>query len=159
MNQRQTFLRKPLTKIKNCNKCRSQNKIGRIPWVPAIVVALIPKCPFCVMAYSGAITLCSGKKFLPEGTESSLLIFWGLCLFVFVSILLNFRDKRTWMALAIAGLGAGLLLSSQYFLWDIVWYYTGVLLLLLGSWLNGSLYSIISKNFFQNKYKTSDTIL
>jgi len=142
-----------LGKIKHCNRCRNRFWTSKLSWLPTIVIAILPKCPFCVMAYSGAVSLCSGKTLFPNAGASSIYIFSLLCLLVLLSIKLNHRDNRTRMALAVAGFGSMIVIASQYFLLDKSIFYFGAVVIILGTWINGSLYSILSKYINQFNYK------
>lgn len=105
------------------------------------------------MAYSGAMSLCSGKTLFPNAGSNSIYIFAALCFIVLLSIRLNYRDSRTHLALLIAGLGSTILLCSQYFLLEQSVFYFGVVFIILGTWLNGSLYAIISNYINQINFK------
>lgn len=131
---------------KNC-----QNKIGsKFPsWLPAIFIAIIPKCPFCIMAYSGAITLCSGTKMYPHIDSTTSYISIGLSAFVILSILLNYRGSKTIHALFYTSMGMFFLMMSQFYWISEFLYYVGVGFLFFGIWYNGSF------SFFYKKYMNS----
>lgn len=136
---------------KNCQKPQKSKRGAKAVSVTSLLlIAILPKCPFCVMAYSGAVSLCSGKMFFPNGSSYAIYIFSVLCFLVVGSILLNFRDRRTFLSLALAIVGSFLVLGSQYFLWNSTSFYSGVMLLLFATWHNGSFYSVI-KNLYINK--------
>ena len=119
--------------------CRASHKhAGFYSYLPAILVAVLPKCPFCIMAYSGAMSLCSGKMLYPNAHASSAYLLLGIALIVVLGIRLNFRGTRTWIATAIASLGVLLLLISQLFYPSEELYYAAVAILFFGIWINGS---------------------
>jgi len=37
-----------------------QKRFKYASWLPAFAIALLPKCPLCIMAYSGAFSLLGG---------------------------------------------------------------------------------------------------
>ena len=136
--------------MKTCNshKCSSSKKRFDASWVPAIVVAILPKCPFCIMAYSGAISMCSGRDLYPNlGNFSSYALIF-LASLVLLGIALNRKGRRTWIALAIAALGIAFITIGQFYLVSALNYYIGVVLLFFGIWYNGSFL------YFYNKYQT-----
>ncbi len=109
-----------------------------LAWFPALAVAILPKCPFCLMAYSGAVSLCSGNMLFPNaGTWASYLTV-ALAIIVFLSILLNRKGTKTWFALGLASIGIVLLVAGQFYFISQVNYYLGVVFLFFGIWLNGS---------------------
>jgi len=129
-------------------QCKSKKKYNLIPWLPTFAIAILPKCPFCIMAYSGAMSLCSGKMLYPNANSISSYIIIGLALFTLIGIALNYKKKTTIIALAIAAVGILLLSISQFYLMSNDLYYVGTALLFFGIWYNGSF------NFFYKKYKT-----
>ncbi len=134
----------------NCKKqCKSLHAKKFPSWLPALFIAIIPKCPFCIMAYSGAITLCTGSKMYPNADSTTSYISIGLAAFVMLSILFNYKGSKTNYALAFTGIGMGLLLTSQFYWISEYLYYAGVGFLFFGIWYNGSF------NFFYQKYKAS----
>lgn len=134
----------------NCNKQCKNFRVKKLSsWLPAMVLAIIPKCPFCIMAYSGAITLCTGTKMYPHADTSTSYISIGLAAFIILSILFNYKGKKTNYALFYSGIGTILLLMSQFYWIDEYLYYAGVSFLFFGIWYNGSF------SFFYRKYKNN----
>lgn len=143
-----------MTKCKN-NRCKRKTRASNSFSIGSLlIIALLPKCPFCVMAYSGAVSLCSGKMLFPNSGSSSIYIFGALCSLVLLAIAFNYRGKRTFVSFILAILGSLLVIGSQYFLWESGHFYTGVMMLLFASWHNGSFYSIL-RNTYIEKYLTS----
>ena len=103
-----------------------------------ILIAIIPKCPYCILAYSSAITMCSGSKLYSHtpGWTSYLLL--GLAALTLLFILLNYKGKRTIAAAALVASGSLLMLISQFYTFEINHYYIGTFLLLFGVWVNAS---------------------
>jgi len=138
--------------MKSCGsttrKCPTQINKKHISWLPAFIIAILPKCPFCIMAYSGAMTLCSGRTLTPNaGTGSSYLII-GLSILVLASIAFNHKGKKTKIAILLSLLGIISLISSQFIFISQILYYIGVGILFFGIWYNGSF------SFFYRKYQT-----
>lgn len=111
-----------------------------------VFIALIPKCPYCILAYSSAITMCSGTKLYshsPSWTSYFLLVLAVLTLSL---IIFNYKGKRTIVAIILVTLGSLLMLVSQFYIFDITYYYLGTILLLFGVWVNASF------RFFYHKW-------
>ncbi len=115
-------------------------------YLPAVVVAILPKCPFCIMAYTGAMTLCSGKTYYPNLGGWSGYLTLGISLFVILGIIMNKRGKRTTVATVIAVTGVALIGICQFLYISMPLYYLGVVLLFFGIWYNGSFF------YFANKF-------
>ena len=148
---------KDLSNTQPCKPCRSRNR-SSYSWLPAIVVAILPKCPFCVMAYSGAISMCSGNNLYPNAGGIMSYVTIGLALLTLLSILLNQRGRRTWIATAITLLGIGLLLLSQFYSMSSSLYYVAVFIIFFGVWYNGSFLHFYSKITRENNKKIKTTI-
>jgi hypothetical protein len=123
-----------------------------------IVLALLPKCPFCFMAFSGTVMLCGpGSITQTPRTFSSLPALYltvFFCLIILLSIFFNYRGSRTRQALGIAALGMALLIWSILAGGGEILYYSGVLTIFSGVWLNGSLLSVaanVKKEFLKHK--------
>ena len=125
--------------------CPKRFQYSRATWLPALLVAILPKCPFCIMAYSGAITLCSGTTMYPNSAGSSAYLAIGLALAVLFSILANFKGKKTYVALGISSFAVLLIVSSQFYYISSTQYYIGTGLLLFGIWYNGSFFHFYNK--------------
>jgi hypothetical protein len=133
----------------NCQQkgvCASTKKRRTYSWIPAVLVAILPKCPFCIMAYSGAVTMCSGNMLFPNAGTTASYLTVGLAALVIFGILLNRKGRKTWVALALASTGILFLIIGQFYFISMISYYLGVLLLFFGIWLNGSL------PYFYRKY-------
>ncbi|MDP4264582.1 MAG: hypothetical protein Q8941_18780 [Bacteroidota bacterium] len=108
-----------------------------------LILALLPKCPFCVMAFSSTFVLC-GKAgtFTDTHTHSSSTTFLLSALFCGITlagILFNYRDSRTKYALLLALAGSACILFSVAKGGGLALYYSGVVFIFCGVWLNGSL--------------------
>lgn len=132
--------------MSSCTHC-SKKKWYQASWVPAVAVAILPKCPFCIMAYAGAIPLCGGSTMYPNEGNSSLYITLGCSLIVLLGILLNRRGKRTWIAALIVLSGIVVLALSQVYWISMPLYYLGVITLFFGIWYNGS-FAYFKRTYF-----------
>lgn len=126
------------------NKCKKfiDGKIKKnrsvFPILTGILIAILPKCPFCIAAYSSAIVLCSGNKIYNQAPDWTNFISIGLAVLTLLMILFNFRGKRTWYAVGLVIVGSALIIRTELFTGALEEYYFGALALLLGVWLNGS---------------------
>ena len=131
-----------------CTSCKSSEKpnvVERSSWLSAFLVIIIPKCPFCVMAYTSAITMCGGTDmyFTENNWVSYIPVLLGA---VIIALLIaNYRGARTIYALSIAALGLVLIMLTHQVIIEASYYTYGTILLILAIWMNGSLMSIISK--------------
>jgi len=115
-----------------------------------ILLILLPKCPFCVMAYSSTFILCGKAGVISEQTHSfaspaTIFITSILCLIVLLGIALNYRDTRTRYALILAVAGCLLIMYSVCVDGEESVYFSGVFLIFIGVWLNASLLYILNK--------------
>ena len=108
------------------------------PLFTGIMVAILPKCPYCILAYSSAITMCSGTKLYAQTPGWTSYLPLGLALLTLLFILLNYRGKRTIIAATLVGTGSLLMLACQFYTFDINHYYLGTFFLLFGVWVNAS---------------------
>ena len=132
--------------VSNCAPCsKKQHKTGlkeQSGFMSGLLLALLPKCPLCFMAFSGTAVLCGNGGMMTTRTFSSPVMTWltVICaMVVFFSVLFNYRDVRTKYALVLVLAGAVCMLTCVLAAGGLALYYTGVSLLFLGTWLNASL--------------------
>ena len=125
---------------KKCQHLSDGHGRGRAgyPFLSSLLIAILPKCPFCISAYSSAVVLCSGKTLVSDQADGSSWVIMGLGAFTLLMVLLNFRGKRTWAAAAIILTGFGMILYSAFLSGSPGLYYLGSFLLLAGVWVNAS---------------------
>ena len=99
------------------------------------------------MAYSGAVTLCSGTTMYPNATSNMPYLIIGISIFVLASLVFNYKKKVTSVAVAIVGAGIMMLILSQLYFMNNVSYYLGAGLLFFGVWYNGSFLYFYRKYF------------
>ncbi len=110
-----------------------------------VVIALLPKCHFCILAYSSAITLCSGTKIYNHSPAWTSYISIGLALLTLALILINYKGLRTLFAASLVIIGCLLISYSELKTGEIAFYYGGTFALLFGVWVNGSFYHFFRK--------------
>ena len=115
-----------------------KQKGGIFPVVTSIFIALLPKCPFCIMAYSSAITLCSGAKLYDHSPTWISWISIGLAALTLFFVLWNYKGSRTMVAAVLVLAGSYFILDSELRTGDVQNYYLGSFSLMLGVWVNGS---------------------
>jgi hypothetical protein len=124
----------------------TQKKYG---FISGVLLVILPKCPFCIMAYSSTVVLCSKDMLLETQyhNNSLLTIFITtfFCSLIIVGLLLNFRGTRTKYALTLSSLGILIILNSVIRNGGQNLYYLGVSIIFIAIWLNGSLISILRK--------------
>lgn len=132
------------------HKCRGREQKSTVQsvqkgtWLSALLIILLPKCPFCVMAYSGAVTLCSGKMY-PNSQSESVYFIFGLSLLILIGIALNYKGTRTIYSLLLATVGILFMMLSQVYWFSSAGYYSSVLIIVIAIWNNGSLHFLLNK--------------
>jgi uncharacterized protein YqgC (DUF456 family) len=137
----------------NSNDCKSCRKAikpkHQSPWLMGFLLVILPKCPFCVLAYSSTIMLCGKDSVISTSgihySETTVFITIGLCLLTLAGIAFNQRDHRTKYAIGLALAGSMMAILSAIYGGGEYLYYTGVLLIFTGVWLNGSLLYVIHR--------------
>ncbi|MGZ8559680.1 MAG: hypothetical protein ACXWWC_15160 [Chitinophagaceae bacterium] len=140
--------------VNDCKPCKKRKAVSEnkkpVGLLTTLFLILLPKCPFCLMAFTSTFILCGKAGGVSEMTDTSssattIFITSFFCVSVLLSILLNYRDIRTKYALLIAATGCLLILFSVSVGGGLPLYYAGVLLVFFGVWLNASLLYIIRK--------------
>lgn len=134
-----------------CNSCDTPSPGSRKGYgiMTGLLLALLPKCPFCVMAFTGTALLC-GEGSVIEVTRThhsifTIIITGVLCLLTLIAILLNRRAPRTTYAFAIAVAGVAMIMFSVIRSGGQPLYYAGIGLVFFGVWLNGSFLWFVRK--------------
>ena len=131
----------------DCAQCRppKKNDINSgASLLSTFLIILIPKCPFCLMAYSSAITMCGGKPIYMS--QNNWISYIPLFLGVVIVLLLvkNFRDTRSLLAICIAVMATLFLAGVHQMILLPIFYNIGVSLLFFAIWLNGSFLSFVA---------------
>lgn len=142
-----------MTNTKTNLHCCGVNKVERksssgSSLLTGILIALIPKCPYCILAYSSAITMCSGTKLYMQSPGFLSYLPLALAFLTLLFIVLNNRGKRTIAAAALVGTGSLMMLACQFYTFNINHYYIGTFLILFGVWVNASF-----RYFFRKWFK------
>lgn len=131
------------------NKCSAESKIQKrssyFSFLPGILIAIIPKCPFCVLSYTSAITVCSAKSMGGHSPDWTSWISIAFALLTLVITAYNYKGRRTQFALLLIMAGIALVIYSELFSGLLQPYYWGCSLLITGVWVNGSLLYFIRK--------------
>jgi len=98
----------------------------------------------CALAYSTAITMCSGRTFVHEPDWTSFLSI-ALALVTLMLVLWNFKGVKTIAAAVIILAGGVIIFNSEIFSGNTTHYYIGCSMVLSGVWLNGSLLHFVKK--------------
>lgn len=136
----------------------SKKKLGLFT---GLMLALLPKCPFCFMAYSSTFVLCDeAGTFTNTHTRSSstaLVLSLLFCVMILAGIVFNYSGNKTKYALLLAFAGSSGILFSVVNGGGLALYYSGISFIFLGIWLNGSLLFGVEKarNFFLRASKTA----
>ena len=120
------------------------------------LLLLVPKCPFCFMAFSSILVYCGGKDaglhshtFYSTTTLILTLIF---CVTALLSIILYYRPGQGKYALGMAIPGMLAIIFSVAAAGGIALYYTGAMLMLAGLLRNSGLWSFWEKTIFTKKH-------
>jgi hypothetical protein len=136
---------------KNC-KCKNQPKVSapqqRLSFALSLLIALLPKCPFCIFGYTSVMAMCSGASVSSHKAGNAVaylpMVFAAL---VIGSLLWNFKGQKTIWALVLAFVGAGLVNWSALWSGNLIAYFSGAFLIFISIFINGSF------AFFWNKIK------
>ena len=112
-------------------------KGGWLSFVSAALIIVLPKCPFCIAAYSGAMMM-----FYEVDSASLAPIFMHLKpllgLLVLTSILLNFKGKKSKIAVSITVASFVFLLLEVYANVHLIPTWIVYLGFFFGAWYNGN---------------------
>lgn len=119
------------------------------------LLLLVPKCPFCFMAFSSVLVFC-GEKDATLHTRSfysstTLILTAVFCITALVSIILYYRPGQGKYALAMVIPGITAIIFSVTIAGGIALYYSGALLVLSGLLRNSGLWSFWEKMIFPKK--------
>lgn len=135
----------------SCHTCagRPKKSLRGFGLMAGFLLALLPKCPFCVLAFTSTALLCGeGKVISSSTTHYSPVTIWIaviLCVLAITGILLNFRGRRTLYAAGVAIIGTLVILYTVLEGGGQLLYYTGTTILFFAVWMNGSLMWLLRK--------------
>ena len=116
---------------------KPSKKGGFLSFISAALIILLPKCPFCIAAYSGALVMfyeVDSASLAPIFTHLKPL----LGLLVLTSILLNFKGRKSKVAVVITAVAFTLLLLEVYLNMHLIPTWIIYLGFFLGAWYNGN---------------------
>jgi hypothetical protein len=125
------------------------SSVGVFSFLPGVLIALIPKCPFCILSFTSAITVCSSKSLSAYSPHWTSFISIGFTLLTIIIVALNYKGVKTQLALVVTVAGSILVSYSELYSGLLQPYYWGCSLLIMGVWMNGSL------SFFLKKIKST----
>ena len=129
----------------NCHPTKKVNRSSSASLFSTVVLIILPKCPFCIMAYSSAITICGGPDMYLMSNNWVSFVPLALALFINVMLLLNWRGRRTFNALLVSLVGFSLILMTHQLILSSGFYNLGAMLLFMSIWLNGSFIYLLSR--------------
>lgn len=122
-----------------------------------VIVAVMPKCGFCILAYSGTMAMCGAglatESYHQTSSRTALIVVTIFGLITLISVLINRRGFRTFLALILVTSGLCLTTLSMMKGGGSVAFYSGAVLMLLGVWTNSSLISMI-RQFSSKQHST-----
>lgn len=119
-------------------------KEQKTSFLSALLVIIIPKCPFCIMAYSSAITVCGGQDMYLHSNNWVSYIPIFLALMVNGILLFNYKGRKTVLAIATSLLAFAMILGAHQTIISSEYYNIGSILLLLSIWFNGSFFHFLN---------------
>gem|GEM_PF-625977 len=127
--------------------CRSQVKlpVDRYAWLPAMTLAILPKCPLCIFSYSSAITMCSGTKIYQSASTGSFIFFWSVSLILICSFLLNWKGGRTILSIVLAAVGCSLVGLHLLLAFPSIAFYIGSFSLMMACFTNANMIFFIKR--------------
>lgn len=120
-------------------------KSGLLSFLPGIVIAFLPKCPFCVLSLTSAITVCSTKNLEAYTPHWASWISIAFAVITMGIVACNYKGRKTQLALFFIACGSALIVYSELIAGLLQPYYWGCALVLLGVWINASFF------YFWNK--------
>jgi hypothetical protein len=129
----------------NCHPSKKVNKASSVSVLSTFLLIILPKCPFCIMAYSSAITICGGPDMYLMSNNWVSFVPLALALFINVMLLLNWRGRSTFNALLVSLVGFSLILMTHQLILSSGFYNLGAMLLFMSIWLNGSFIYLLNK--------------
>ena len=124
---------------------RVSSKRNGLGFFTSLLLILLPKCPLCLTAYTGAIAMCSGKTMMGELGYYGQVVFIILSGVILISLAINWRGKRTIISMPLVLVSLILIGLSETQIIANAGYYIGSLGLFIGIWTNGSLFYFIRK--------------
>lgn len=123
-------------------RCTTHNKVRiknpHYPFLSTLLIVLLPKCPFCIMAYTSAITMCSAKSLSQHSPQWTSYISISLALLTLLIVAWNYKGKKTIVACLLIMIGSLFIVQSELHSGLLRGYYWGSAMLFAGVWVNGN---------------------
>jgi hypothetical protein len=132
--------------IESCDKC-TPTSFNKIPSFLSFLVLILPKCPFCFVAYTSAMTMCGSSTLISQHIDWAAYLSIALAAIVIFCIARNYRGKGTLRALLLALTGITMVAMGIFLPKNINSYYIGSILLLFAAYYNGSGFKPLNKVF------------
>jgi hypothetical protein len=116
---------------------KRNTSLRKIPSILSFIIVFLPKCPFCFVAYSSAMTMCGGPSLITHHSDWGAWLAIGLGGIVIFCIARNNRGAGTYRALLLAIFGFFLVILGVNKANMMLLYYVGAVLLLLAAFYNG----------------------
>ena len=121
-----------------CNEHKETGKYKHTSFLSLLLIIILPNCPFCIMAYTSAITMCGGPDmYLAENNWASFIPII-LSILIISMIAINRRGRRTYIAILLTILGSLFIIGVHQLYLGESFYYIGTFLLFFGIWVNSS---------------------
>jgi hypothetical protein len=129
---------------------------GSVSW---LLLLVLPKCPFCVVAYTSSMAICGAPSITHHHTDWGAWLAIGLAVICIGTIARNYRGSGTRTAILIAIAGLICLLAGLFLPNAMSAYYAGASLLFLSSFYNGRGYRIVSHWSFISRHSSLEQSL
>lgn len=138
-----------------CKKEVARKEKPPLPLLLSLLIAILPKCPFCAFGYSCVVTMCSGAK-LHQYTPNAYGIIPVILAFILIlSFLFNYKGRKTQIAMALAVIGTGLVSLSQFITGSPPQYFMGTGLIFFSVFYNGSFLHFWQR--FSHQFQSKNT--
>ena len=144
-------------KNKNC-ACRKRRDFSRFPLLVSVLLAVLPKCPFCIMAYSSAMVMCSGIVYEAYTPNWFSYLSTLLSLVILISLILNYRGYNTVIAVVLGFIGVAMVVYGQLISGIADYYWSGAFFLMTAALLNGNLWPLTLQltRWVRQKYQSTN---
>ncbi len=125
------------TKINPPVQVKSYKFGGFLSFISTVFLILVPKCPFCVMAYTGAILMffdIEHSALFPYLLHAKPIL--GLTITLLIAF--NYRGKKTIISLLISGLALLLLVLANYWYINLFSEWILYAAFFFAAWYNGN---------------------